>query len=184
MFLEIVRLGIPRLGTWRKQKQGFYQKVIWPPMALRVGLPGSSALQNDGHIKPVILQCRTPRETNPNGHWGPNYFLINSFFFPPWWFWYVLGPAVEGPKTYQDHQGGKKHGFPQKVIWPPMALRIGLPGSSALQNYGLDVLIILQCRTPRETNPKGHWGPNYFFIKSLFLLPPCTQSWYTQSHDL
>ena len=94
--LEIIRLGIPRLGTWRKQKQGFYEKVIWPPMALRIGLPGSSALQNDGHIMPVILQCRTPQ----------------------------------------------------------------------------------------ETNPKGHWGPNCFFIKSLFLLPPCTQSWYTQSYDL
>ena len=66
--LEIVRLGIPRLGTWRKQKQGFYEKVIWPPMALRIGLLRSSALQNDGRIKPVILQCRTPQGTNPKGH--------------------------------------------------------------------------------------------------------------------
>ena len=24
---------------------------------------------NDGHIKPVILQGRTPQETNPKGHW-------------------------------------------------------------------------------------------------------------------
>ena len=24
--LEIVRLGIPILGTWRKQKSGFYEK--------------------------------------------------------------------------------------------------------------------------------------------------------------
>ncbi len=94
-FQEIVRLGIPRLGTWRKQEQGFYEKAIWPPMALRIGLLRSSAPQNDGRIKPVILQCRGPQ----------------------------------------------------------------------------------------ETNPKGHWGPNYFFIKSLFLLPPCTQSWYTQSYD-
>jgi hypothetical protein len=59
-----------------RAKQGFYQKVIWPPMALRIGLPGSSALQNDGLDVPVILQCRTPQETNPKGHWGPNYFLI------------------------------------------------------------------------------------------------------------
>jgi hypothetical protein len=40
--------------------------------------------------------------------------------------------------------------------------------------------VILQCRTPHETNPKGHWGPHYFFIQSLFLLPPCTQSGHTQ----
>ena len=76
--LEIVRLGIPRLGTWRKQTQGFYEKVIWPPMALRIGLLRSSALQNDGLDVPVILQFRTPRETNPKGHWGPKYFLGKS----------------------------------------------------------------------------------------------------------
>ncbi len=63
-------------------------------MALRIGLPGSSALQNDGHIVPVTLQCQTPRETNPKSHWGPNYFLGKSLFFcPPWWSWYVLGPS-------------------------------------------------------------------------------------------
>ena len=55
--LEIVRLGIPRLGTWRKRKQGFYENVIWPPMALMIGLLGSSAPQNDGLDAPVILQC-------------------------------------------------------------------------------------------------------------------------------
>ena len=63
-------------------------------MALRIGLPGSSAMQNDEHIKPVILQSRTRRETNPKGHWGPNYFLRKSLcLFPPWWSWYVLGPS-------------------------------------------------------------------------------------------
>ena len=79
--LEIVRLDLPRLGTWRKQKEGLYAKVVWPPMALRIGLLRSSALQNDGRIVPVILQCRTPHETNPKGHWGPNYFFIKSSFF-------------------------------------------------------------------------------------------------------
>ena len=74
--LEIVRLGIPRLGTWRKRKQGFDENTIWPPMSLRIGLLRSSALQTDGRIKPVILQCRTPQETNPTGHWGPHYFFI------------------------------------------------------------------------------------------------------------
>jgi hypothetical protein len=44
-------------------------------MALRIGLLGSSALQNDRHIKPVILQCRTRQEINPKGHWRPNWFL-------------------------------------------------------------------------------------------------------------
>jgi hypothetical protein len=29
-------------------------------------------------MKPAILQCRTPQETNPEGHWRPNYFLRNS----------------------------------------------------------------------------------------------------------
>ena len=60
MDLEIVRLGIPRLGTCRKQKQRFYEDIIWPPMALRIGLLRSSALQDDGLDAPVILQCRTP----------------------------------------------------------------------------------------------------------------------------
>jgi hypothetical protein len=52
-----------------------------------------------------------------------------------------------------------------------MGLRIGVPGSSALQNDGLDVPVILQCRTPRETNPKGHWGPKYCLGKALFVVP-------------
>ena len=78
--LEIVRLGVPRLCTWRKQKQGFEEKTIWPPMALRLGLLRSSALQNDGRIEPVMLQRRSPQETKPKGHWGPNCFFINSFF--------------------------------------------------------------------------------------------------------
>jgi hypothetical protein len=48
-----------------------------------------------------------------------------------------------------------------------MALRIGLLRSSALQDDGLDVPVILQCRTPQEANPKGHWGPTYFLRTSL-----------------
>ena len=78
----------------------------------------------------------------------------------------------------------QKHGFYEKVVWPPMALRIGLLRSSALHNDGLDAPVSVQSRTSQETNPKGHWGPNYFLIKSLLLLPPCTQSWYTQFYDL
>ena len=84
--LEIVRLGIPRLGTWRKQKQGLYKKVMWPPMALRIGLLRSSALQNAGHIRPVILQCRTPRETDSKARWGP----FSDFSWPRClWSWSV-----------------------------------------------------------------------------------------------
>ena len=92
--LEIVRLGIPRLGTWRKQKQGFDEKVIWIPMALRIGLQRSSALQNDGLDSPVILQCRAPQETNPEGHWGPHYFFIQSLFLLPpcTQSWYTQAP--------------------------------------------------------------------------------------------
>jgi hypothetical protein len=58
------------LGTWRKQEQGFYEKVIWPPMALRIRRLKRSALQNGGLDVPVLLQCRTLQETNPKGHWG------------------------------------------------------------------------------------------------------------------
>ena len=50
-------------------------------MALRIGLPGSSAMQNDGHIKPVMLQCRTPRDTNPKGHWGAKLLLEKTSSF-------------------------------------------------------------------------------------------------------
>ena len=74
--------------------------------------------------------------------------------------------------------------FYEKIFWLPMALRIGLLGRSAPQNDGLDAPVILQCRTPQETNPKGHRGPNLFFIRSLCLLPPCTQAVYTQSYDV
>ena len=56
----------------------------------------------------------------------------------------------------------------QKLIWPQMALRIGRLRSSALQHDGLDAPAILQRRTPQETNPKGHWGPNYFFKNHSF----------------
>ena len=50
-------------------------------MALKIGLLRSSALQNDGHIKPVILQFRTPQETNPNGHWGAKLFFHKILIF-------------------------------------------------------------------------------------------------------
>ncbi len=50
----------------------------------------------------------------------------------------------------------------KKVGLPPIALRIGHLGSSALQNDGFGVHGFLQCRTPQETNPKGHWGHIYF----------------------
>jgi hypothetical protein len=41
--LEIVRLGVPRLGTRRKQKQQYDEKTICPRMAFRTGLLRSSA---------------------------------------------------------------------------------------------------------------------------------------------
>ena len=68
-------------------------------MAHRVGLPGSSALQNDGHIVPVILQCRTPQETNPKGHWGPNYFLGKSLFFSSLVVLVCLGPLTAATRS-------------------------------------------------------------------------------------
>ena len=63
-------------------------------MALRIGLNGFKVIWPQWLDVPVILQCRTPQETNPKGHWEPNYFLGKIIvFFPPWWSWYVLGPS-------------------------------------------------------------------------------------------
>ncbi len=40
---------------------------------------------------------------------------------------------MRGPKPYQDHQRENKPLFVlQKLLWPALTLRIGLPGSSAL----------------------------------------------------
>ena len=54
----------------------FVKKSFGPPWPL--GLVSRGV--RHGHIKPVMLQCRTPQETNPKGHWGPNCFLIKSLF--------------------------------------------------------------------------------------------------------
>jgi hypothetical protein len=54
-------------------------------MAFRIGHLWSSAVQNDEQITLVILYCRTPQETNPKGHWEPNYFLIQYLFWRWWW---------------------------------------------------------------------------------------------------
>jgi hypothetical protein len=53
-----------------------------------------------------------------------------------------------------------------------MTLRVNFLQRSALQNDGLDVPIILQYRTARETNPESHWEPNDLFIKSFFCFFP------------
>ncbi len=81
--LEIVRLGIPRLGTWRKQEQGFYEKIIWPPMAIRIGLLRSSPLQNDGLMSPSFCSAELLRTPIHKGPWGPIYFTIKSLFSLP-----------------------------------------------------------------------------------------------------
>ena len=52
------KTGYAKTGYVAGAKPGFYEKVIWPPMALRIGLPRNSALQNDGFDAPVILQRR------------------------------------------------------------------------------------------------------------------------------
>jgi hypothetical protein len=43
------------------------------------------------------------------------------------------------------------------------------PEEPALQTDGRDVHVILQCRTPRDTNPKGHWRQIVFFENPCFL---------------
>ena len=90
-------------------------------------------------------------------------------------------------KLWRPPKGQHHHweaGFSKSNV-APMALRIGLLRSLALQNDGHIKPVILQCPTPQETNPKGRWGPNHFFIiRLLCSLPPCTQSWYTQSYGL
>jgi hypothetical protein len=76
--MAMVILGIPepRLGTWRSQKQGCYEQVVCPPLALRIGILKGSALPNDGLDAPVSSQCRTPQDTNHKGHWVPKCFVI------------------------------------------------------------------------------------------------------------
>ena len=81
----------------------------------------------------------------------------------------TLGFCGKVPHASGIVWGATPHSVPNQGSWSPLSARS-------------EVLVpILQGRTPQETNPKGHWGPHYFLIKSLFLLPPCTQSWYTQS---
>ena len=109
-------MGITRLGKWRKQEQGLYQKAIGPPLAIRIGLLWSSALQTDGRIKPMILQCRTPQETNPKGHWGPNYFFIKSLFLLPpctqsWYTQHWTKRQRQHPHNYNRHARGLRAGW-------------------------------------------------------------------------
>jgi hypothetical protein len=74
-------------------------------MAIRIGLLRSSALQNDGLDVPIILQCRAPRETNPNGHWGSDRFLIKLLF---WWWWWSLHGSLKVVETKQEAADRKK----------------------------------------------------------------------------
>jgi hypothetical protein len=83
--LAIVRLGIPRLGTWRKQNQCFYEKVFWPLMALRIGIQGSSALQK-------MTGTASPSCCNAELLWRPilraiggqiTFFIQSLFLLPP-----------------------------------------------------------------------------------------------------
>ena len=70
--LEIVRLVYQDWVHGGSKNKDLMTKISLPQMALRIGPLKSSALQNDGLVAPVILQCRTPQENNPKGRWGPN----------------------------------------------------------------------------------------------------------------
>jgi hypothetical protein len=63
------------------KEPGFLQKVGWFPLALRIGFPGSSALQNDGFDVPAILQCRTHQETNTKGQLGGGNYCLRKYLF-------------------------------------------------------------------------------------------------------
>ena len=133
--LEIVRLGIPRLGTGRKQKPRFQENAIWLPVALRIALLRSSALQNDGRIRPVMLQCRTPQETDPKGHWGPHYFFRQSLsLLPPCTqSWYTQSPVGEGTA----HARRLRHSMPSSGITHATRVEhIGLLGSAGTFSEG------------------------------------------------
>jgi len=72
----------------------------------------SSTLQNDGHIKPVTLQWRTSRETNPKGHWEQNYLFVEKillFFLPGGPGMYVSGPSVVMMKMIQRTVNNKHY---------------------------------------------------------------------------
>ena len=80
---------------------------------------------------------------------------------------------------YQEwvHEGSKNKDL-MNINLASMALRIGLLRSSALQHEGLDAPVILQCRTPQETNPKGNCGPNcvFFLLVPILGIPSYTMS--------
>ena len=78
----------------RKKETGVTENVMGVTRGLRIGRAGSTGVEESDQMVPVILQCRTPRETNPKGLLGPNNVSIKSLFVvPPWWSWYVLSPS-------------------------------------------------------------------------------------------
>jgi hypothetical protein len=84
-----------RTTSDEKNNKTFSKSNLAPsgPKDLRIGIPGSSALQNDGFDVPVILQCRTLRETNHKSYWRAKLLFEKSMcFVRPWWSQYVLAP--------------------------------------------------------------------------------------------
>jgi hypothetical protein len=64
-----------------------------------------------------------------------------------------------GLKTYQAHQRGPTHkDFLEKYSDRQWRLGLVSRGVRHCKMTGTHRACILQCRTPRETNPKGHWG--------------------------
>jgi hypothetical protein len=65
---QIVPEGHAKTTREENKRSIFSISNLLPQLAISIGLLESSALQKGGHIKPIILQRRTPRETNPTGH--------------------------------------------------------------------------------------------------------------------
>jgi hypothetical protein len=123
-------------------------------MSLRTGLPGSSALQIDEHIKPVILQCRTPQKTNPKDHLVPNYVLIQSLFvFLP------RGPGMSRKPVLSFNRCATPVKFP---IW------LCLPHRSTIQeddlrskpHCGHEMFVLIEL-TSRDFPPHRHYSPSF-----------------------
>ena len=78
--LEIVSLGISGLGTWRKQAPSCYEKRIWHPIDLMIGLLRSSALQMTGTSSPSFCSAELLRGPILSAIGGQIVFVMKALF--------------------------------------------------------------------------------------------------------
>ena len=128
-------------------------------------LPGRPILRPvSGHFTKQKLRTFTHYERTMHRNPGPDVSPDVQFFR-----WSLVLSRL----PYKNRELNISMSVGQEMTKLP--LWIGLLKSSALQNYGLDAPVILQCRTPQETNPKGHGG------QITFSSNPCSCSLHVPS---